>query len=97
MICLGKRILELQCSIGLVTNTESRPVRRVEEDAFGREPFNHPATDGVEVLTGKNKEALLEHKRVARVAEMYGIPEVVRWQPRDVSQVQMLVYCKIGC
>ncbi|KAJ9653350.1 hypothetical protein H2198_007439 [Neophaeococcomyces mojaviensis] len=88
---LGKRILELQCSLGLLTAAEGEVLAKAAEavrpDEYGRQPFTHPALANVEVLSGRGKEYFLDVKQIAAVAGMYGIPEVVRWQPRDVNDL----------
>jgi len=58
----------------------------VSTDKYGRKPFSHPALANVEVLSGRGKDYFLDVKQIAAVAGMYGIPAVVRWQPKDVSQ-----------
>ncbi|OAP65726.1 hypothetical protein AYL99_01698 [Fonsecaea erecta] len=49
----GKRILELQCSLGLISVADaSRYLKSEEQDPYGRQPFRHPATESVECLLG---------------------------------------------
>jgi len=80
----GRQIIELQTSIGLLTAADANNYISSAMDAYGRQPFHHPATENVEVLTGGAKQFLLNHKEMSGIAERYGLPEVVRWQPKDV-------------
>lgn len=57
-------------------------------DEHGRQPFQHPATQTVEVLNGGGKAYFMHHNQMSAVAARYGLPEVVRWQPKDVSLVR---------
>jgi hypothetical protein len=85
-VWLGKRILELQCSLGLISVADAKEYRRrANEDPFQREPFRHPATESVDCLLGDAHFRLTNHKKLASLAEKYGLPEIVRWHPRDVS------------
>lgn len=54
-------------------------------DKYGRQPFIHPATDNVEVLNNGGKDFFMSHLQMSGVAGRYGLPEMVRWQPKDVS------------
>ena len=56
-----------------------------EEDPWGRTPFEHEDLKGLEALAGRGKDFLLHPKQIAQIAEKYGLPEVVRWEPREVS------------
>ena len=83
---LGKRILELQTSLALLTTTDSKSVtKEMYQDSLGREPFDHPATDMAEVLIGRGRQHFTHYKTLAALGERYGIPGVVRWLPNDVS------------
>lgn len=82
----GKRVLELQCSLGLISVADTSHYHKAEyEDPHGREPFRHPAIESVECLLGSAHHWFTSHKQLANLAEQYGLPEVVRWHPRDVS------------
>ncbi|EXJ60721.1 hypothetical protein A1O7_04874 [Cladophialophora yegresii CBS 114405] len=85
----GKRILELQCSLGLISVADpSRYQRAEDQDPHGREPFRHPAIESVECLLGSAHHWFTSHKQLANLAEQYGLPEVVRWHPRDPERLQ---------
>ena len=57
----------------------------VDEDPHGRQPYEHPATEGMEVLNGDAKAHLLHPTQMARLGRQYGIEKVIRWNPRNVS------------
>ncbi|OAL33127.1 hypothetical protein AYO20_07609 [Fonsecaea nubica] len=85
----GKRILELQCSLGLISVADaSRYPKSQEQDPYGRQPFRHPATESVECLLGGAHHWFTSHKQLSTLAEQYGLPEVVRWHPRDPERLQ---------
>lgn len=93
----GKRILELQCSLGLLSvSNPSNFLKGRDKDPHGREPFQHPAIESVECLLGGSHTYLTHHKSLANLAAQYGIPEVVRWRPRDVSLSIALLF-RGGC
>jgi large subunit ribosomal protein L15 len=56
-----------------------------QHDPHGREPFRHPATESVEVLSGGARNWFTHHTQLASIAQQYGIPDVVRWHPKNVS------------
>lgn len=83
---VGKRILELQCSLGLLSVSDSSNfLKGFYDDPSGREPFRHPATEAAECLLGGAHAWFTHHKGLASLAEQYGLPEVVRWHPKDVG------------
>ena len=87
----GKRILELQCSLGLISVADTSHYHRTEdEDPYGRRPFRHPAIESVECLLGGSHHWFTSHKQLANLAEQYGLPEVVRWHPRDVGGLALI-------
>jgi large subunit ribosomal protein L15 len=82
----GKRILELQCSLGLLSvSSASSFLKGRDKDPHGREPFRHPAIESAECLLGGAHEWYTHHKQLSNLATQYGLPEVVRWYPKDVS------------
>ena len=82
----GKRILELQCCLGLLSVSDSETfLKGKDQDPHGRDPFRHPAIESVECLLGGAHEWFTNHKQLSNLATQYGLPEVVRWHPKDVS------------
>lgn len=80
---LGKRIVDLQTSLALVHGSSGTPYQP-EQDVYGREPFQHPALDGLHGLTGEGKLMVIEKRRMAQLAEKYGLHHVIRWKPKQV-------------
>lgn len=74
-------------------SSSTKDVFKVQKDPHGREPFQHPATEGIEVLNGGARAHLLHHSRIASVAQRYGLQDVVRWNPRKVS-LMLLLCCR---
>ena len=56
-----------------------------QKDPWARTPFEHEDLKGLENLGGRGKDFLLHHKQICKVAEAYGLQEVVRWVPKEVS------------
>lgn len=84
----GRRIVELQTSLGMLTAADAADYVKETPDPYGRQPFFHPATQKVEVLNGGGKAFFLHHKQMSVVAETYDLPGVVRWQPKNVSYMR---------
>jgi len=80
----GRQIVELQTSLGLLTAADTNSYTSRSEDVYGRQAFHHPATENVEVLNAGGKQFFLHHRQMSGIAARYGLPEVVRWQPKDV-------------
>lgn len=81
----GRQILEVQTSIGLLNTASTSGYSNLPADEFGRDYFNHQATDGIEILNHGGKQFILSIKQISNVARQYGLQSVVRWQPKDVS------------
>ena len=79
----GKRILELQISLALFHGSSATPFAETQ-DEYGREPFRHPALDGLAGLSVESKYQIFDVKRTARLAENYQLDSVVRWKPKNV-------------
>ena len=86
-LTIGKRILELQTSLALLS-TGKRINNDIPPDPHARfrKPFQHPSLDGVEALLGGAAAYFLHHKAISTLAAGYGIPEIVRWWPKKVRQ-----------
>lgn len=76
--------MELQTSLALIHNSSTTD-RPPAIDQYGREPFRHPALDGVNGLSEHTKTLLIEKKRMAQLAQTYGLDSVARWKPKRVS------------
>ncbi|KAI5280935.1 hypothetical protein KEM54_003480, partial [Ascosphaera aggregata] len=74
----GKHIVGLQATL---TQLEHGPRRKPQQDQYGREPFAHPALEGVEILADNFRERRLHSRRVGELAQRYGLHEVLRWLP----------------
>ncbi|KAJ9640074.1 hypothetical protein H2199_006308 [Coniosporium tulheliwenetii] len=83
---LGKRIVELQTSLALLAAPKSP--QPAWSDEYGRKPFQHPALDGLANLTENAKRATLDKRRLANLAQTYGLDGVVRWKPKKSDNPQ---------
>ena len=81
----GKRVVELQASLGLLSTTDSSIYLKDNEDSYGRQPFQHPAINAVDVLSGGARTYFTHHRQMSNIATKYGISEIVRWLPKNVS------------
>ena len=86
---LGKRILELQISLALFHGSSATPFAETQ-DGYGREPFRHPALDGLAGMSLESKYHMLNVKRTARLAEKYELDSVVRWKPKNVCSRSLI-------
>ncbi|RMD43731.1 hypothetical protein DV735_g1390, partial [Chaetothyriales sp. CBS 134920] len=73
---LGKRIVELQTSLTMLSIKDTASSKASNPDPHGRQPFEHPALEGIERLAEPSRSWVTYHKQVARVAEDYGVPAV---------------------
>ncbi|KAL9623912.1 MAG: hypothetical protein Q9160_001904 [Pyrenula sp. 1 TL-2023] len=78
---LGKRIVDLQASLGLLLKTTHQPPL---PDPWQRQPFKHSALSGLDSLDELSKDHYANHKRIARAGRFYGLAEVMRWIPKSV-------------
>ncbi|KAH6665636.1 ribonuclease-III-like-domain-containing protein [Halenospora varia] len=83
----GRRILSLQTNMALVhspiaTQTQSRPARSDD-----REPFTHPALEGLANLSEVPMGQILTKERLANLATEWGMREIMRWKPRNTSNL----------
>lgn len=81
--------MELQTSLALLSMPRG-PVGGRQADSHGREPFSHPALDGLRNLSPKAKDDMVGKTRLAALARDYGFEPVIRWKPKKVSARQML-------
>ncbi|KAF6218827.1 hypothetical protein HO133_005370 [Letharia lupina] len=84
---LGKRIVQLQTSLTLFHSSSATPFPETQ-DQYGREPFRHPALDGLAGVSAESKEQILRTGRTAQLAEKYGLNTVVRWKPRTMANLK---------
>lgn len=85
-ISTGRRIVELQTSLALLDAPvpDSQVQYRTAEDKFGRTPFRHESLRNTENVSMYTKEVVLDKRRLAQLAQRYGLEEVLRWKPRQV-------------
>ena len=77
--------MELQTSLALVSGSSTPETEAAPPpDQYGRIPFTHPALQGLDSLTEHNKSSVIDKRRVAGLAEEYGLDTVLRWKPKRV-------------
>lgn len=77
--CAGKRLLTLQANISLIHGASSG---LPSTDNFDREPFSHPALEGLSNLENTEIGEIFSKDRMGQLARAYGIDQVTRWKPR---------------
>ncbi|KAL4917988.1 ribonuclease-III-like-domain-containing protein [Aspergillus aurantiobrunneus] len=84
---LGKRIVQLQASLALAQSPAniSGPVA---PDSYGREPFAHPALEGLDNLSANTKKFMTSKPRLSEVAAQYELQSVLRWCPRKPNNLE---------
>ena len=75
--------MELQTSLSLLHGASATPFPETQ-DQYGREPFRHPALDGLPGVSAESKSKVTNMARMGQLAEQYGLDTVVRWKPRTV-------------
>ena len=76
--------MELQTSLTLLHASSVTPSPETQ-DQYGREPFRHPALDGLAGVSVESKCHILKMARTAQLGEKYGLDTVIRWKPKRVG------------
>ena len=79
--------MDLQASLAILATASDKPFKPPQPDEYGRIPFQHPALEDVETLTERSKSMVVGTEKISILAEEYGLPNVVRWKPKNVSCV----------
>ena len=79
----GKRIVELETSLILLHGASVTPFPEME-DPYRREPFRHPALEGLDGVSVESKDQVLKTTRTAQLAMQYELDTVIRWKPKRV-------------
>jgi large subunit ribosomal protein L15 len=80
VLATGKQVVMLQASLSQI---EGQPVK-LPKDPHDRARFAHPALQPADALLNSMRRTLLHKKKLAGLAEQYGLPEVLRWLPMRV-------------
>lgn len=95
MVSSGRRIVNLEKSLAVVSRSPTTPTRSLP-DVYGRYPFQHPALDGLRNLWDDDSldsekiddsRHLGGKKQLADLADRYRLLSVVRWKPKNVIAV----------
>lgn len=81
---LGKRIVDWQTSVSLLSAPTNPALELPEEDVY-----KHPALDGLENITSLTKHKILDKYRLSRLAISYNIDKAVRWKPKKTDNLAM--------
>lgn len=80
----GKWIVQLQTSLALVQDrTSTNPLP--ERDSYNRIRFRHAALEGLDDLTHGARSEVINKKQLAQLGHKYGLQQVIRWAPKNVS------------
>ena len=80
----GRRILNLQTTLALLHSPVATRTQSLPNSQDDGQPFAHPAMEGLANLGDVQITDILTKKRLARLATQMGMPEIMRWKPRDV-------------
>ena len=84
--------MELETSLALLHGSSVTPFPEMQ-DQYRREPFRHPALEGLAGVSAESKDQVLNRTRTAQLAKKYGLDSVLRWKPKRVcSRLFTLVY-----
>ena len=89
--------MDLQASLAILIAASNKPFEEPQPDPHGRLPFQHPALESVESLTEESKSMVLDTERMFILAKTYGLPDVVRWKPKNVSCVDFMIAGESCC
>ena len=80
-------MIDLQTSLALLnaSNPEIPPDQPPKLDEFGRTPFQHRSLSRLDNLTESAKATELDKSRLANLGKSYGLANVIRWKPKNVS------------
>jgi len=90
LFAIGKRIVDLQTSLAILAQP-SPSIRTPHPDPHGREPFAHPAMDILHKLTQAARSEHVDKRRLAALAQSFGLQDVVRWKPKDVGAIDVVL------
>ncbi|PBP20170.1 RNase III domain protein [Diplocarpon rosae] len=84
----GRRILTMQTNIALLQSTVATKTQSLPDQFDKRVPFEHPALNGLANVTDVPISEVLSKERLGLLATQMGFPEIMRWQPRNVNNMQ---------
>ena len=73
--------MDLQCSLALLNMPQMR----------GTKAPAHPALQGLENITSDSKQQTLAKRRLAQLAQQYGLGKAMQWTPRNVRHALVVV------
>jgi len=76
---LGRRIVNMQTTLALL---QSPVTIKTEDPQDPRQPYTHPALEGLPNLTNTSIDHSLGKKRLASLASQMGMVDIIRWVPR---------------
>lgn len=65
----GRRIVELHTSLAIIESKAKAGAEGIE---------------AIEGLSAEEKASVASHKLIAKISTQYGLPEVMRWKPKNV-------------
>ena len=78
---IGKRIVNLQTSLGLLHRKDGTFVDPPDPHAGARSPFQHPVINLLPRLTEKARNEISNARRMALLGGRMGLLPVLRWKP----------------
>ncbi|KAG0646469.1 hypothetical protein D0Z07_7510 [Hyphodiscus hymeniophilus] len=84
----GRRILNLQTTLSLLHSPVATQTQSLPDPQDESQPFTHPALDGLANLSDVQITEILTKKRLARLATQMGMPEIMRWKPKDPQNLE---------
>lgn len=82
--------MELQTSLSIVSSSPAGSIASALRND-GEPVVTHPALSGLESLSQESRAKFTNFAPIARIARQYGIPDVVRWVPRNVRGLAKLI------
>ena len=83
--------MNLQTIVALLHSETATQTQSPPSPSDDREPFAHPALDGLANLTDASIRDVLTRSRLAQLASQMGMREILRWKPRMVRRSILLL------
>ncbi|KAI1006437.1 hypothetical protein K3495_g1779 [Podosphaera aphanis] len=85
---LGRRILNLQANVALVSSQNVPTFDSTGHPSDDRVPFTHPALVGLPNLTKAPLSEVLSKEKLADLGTSVGLRHVIRWYPRNIRDME---------
>jgi large subunit ribosomal protein L15 len=86
--------LNLQTTLAVLHSPVATQTQSLPDSEAKHQPFTHPALEGLANLSDVQITDILTKKRLARLATQMGMPEIMRWKPKNVCCISRFLVCE---